>query len=75
MRKTNHLMAGTALLALAAIIPATATAKAKPIQDGSTGTQGWVIDTSPAAVRTYSFQSHQGGAFGALVKFFLSQNP
>jgi hypothetical protein len=50
MRKTNHLMAGTALLALAAIIPATA--MAAPFEVGSTGTRGWGVDFNPATGKT-----------------------
>lgn len=50
MRKTNHLMAGAALLALAATIPSTA--MAAPLEVGSTGTQGWGIDFNPATGKT-----------------------
>jgi hypothetical protein len=50
MRKTNRLMVGTALLALAATIPATA--MAAPLEIGSTGTRGWGVDFNPATGKT-----------------------
>lgn len=51
MRKTNHfLMAGAALLVLAATIPTTA--MAAPLEVGSTGTQGWGIDFNPSTGKT-----------------------
>lgn len=48
MRKTNRLMVGTALLALA-VMPSTAMATFKV---GSTGTRGWGIDFNPATGKT-----------------------
>ena len=50
MRRTNHSMAGAALLILAATVPATA--MAAPFEVGSTGTRGWGIDFNPATGKT-----------------------
>ena len=50
MRKTNHLMAGAALLALAATVPTTV--MAAPLEVGSTGTRGWGIDFNTSTHKT-----------------------
>jgi|GEM_PF-2203915 len=50
MRRTNHLMAGAALLVLAATIPTMA--MAAPLEVGSTGTRGWGVDFNPATGKT-----------------------
>lgn len=50
MRRTNRLMAGAALLVLAATMPTMA--MAAPLEVGSTGTRGWGVDFNPATGKT-----------------------